>query len=76
MNIPAASGAARPQPARANVRPEADSGLDGWLMDRLFGRCRLWRRLGQQAVRSAARPRSGAALRRAIGERGADRPSR
>ncbi|MGP9814082.1 transglycosylase domain-containing protein [Rhodopseudomonas sp. NSM] len=37
VNVPAAS-AARPQPARANVRPEADSGLDGWLMDRLFGR--------------------------------------
>jgi len=38
MTIPPASGATRPQPARANVRPEADSGLDGWLMDRLFGR--------------------------------------
>ncbi len=27
----------RPPPARANVRPEAAAGLDGWLMDRLFG---------------------------------------
>jgi penicillin-binding protein 1A len=27
----------RPQPARTNVRPEAASGLDGWLVDRLFG---------------------------------------
>ncbi|ABE61127.1 Penicillin-binding protein 1A [Nitrobacter hamburgensis X14] len=26
-----------PQPVRANVRPEAASGLDGWLVDRLFG---------------------------------------
>jgi penicillin-binding protein 1A len=33
-----ASGAARPAPTRASVRPEAASGLDGWLMDRLFGR--------------------------------------
>jgi penicillin-binding protein 1A len=31
-------GAARPAPTRASVRPEAASGLDGWLMDRLFGR--------------------------------------
>ena len=30
--------AARPAPTRASVRPEAASGLDGWLMDRLFGR--------------------------------------
>jgi penicillin-binding protein 1A len=28
----------RPQAARASVRPEAAGGLDGWLMDRLFGR--------------------------------------
>jgi len=27
-----------PVPARAAVRPEASRGLDGWLMDRLFGR--------------------------------------
>jgi penicillin-binding protein 1A len=33
-----ASGAARPAPTRASVRPEAASGLDGWLVDRLFGR--------------------------------------
>ncbi|WP_354085205.1 PBP1A family penicillin-binding protein [Bradyrhizobium sp. S3.3.6] len=26
-----------PPPARANARPEAAAGLDGWLMDRLFG---------------------------------------
>jgi penicillin-binding protein 1A len=32
------SAATRPAPARASVRPEAASGLDGWLMDRLFGR--------------------------------------
>jgi penicillin-binding protein 1A len=24
--------------ARQNVRPEASSGIDGWLTDRLFGR--------------------------------------
>jgi penicillin-binding protein 1A len=28
----------RPAPTRTSVRPEAASGLDGWLMDRLFGR--------------------------------------
>jgi penicillin-binding protein 1A len=33
-----ASGAVRPAPMRTSVRPEAASGLDGWLMDRLFGR--------------------------------------
>jgi penicillin-binding protein 1A len=33
-----ASGAGRPAPTRTSVRPEAASGLDGWLMDRLFGR--------------------------------------
>jgi penicillin-binding protein 1A len=27
----------RPQPVRSDVRPEAASGLDGWLVDRLFG---------------------------------------
>jgi penicillin-binding protein 1A len=32
------SAATRPAPMRASVRPEAASGLDGWLMDRLFGR--------------------------------------
>jgi penicillin-binding protein 1A len=33
-------GGARPPPARASARPEPASGLglDGWLMDRLFGR--------------------------------------
>jgi penicillin-binding protein 1A len=31
-------GAARPVPARAAVRPEPAAGLDGWLMQRLFGR--------------------------------------
>ncbi|HSY55065.1 MAG TPA: penicillin-binding protein, partial [Bradyrhizobium sp.] len=35
---PPAPGATRPAPARASVRPEAASGLDGWLMERLFGR--------------------------------------
>jgi penicillin-binding protein 1A len=33
-----ASAAARPAPVRTSVRPQAASGLDGWLMDRLFGR--------------------------------------
>jgi penicillin-binding protein 1A len=33
-----AGGTIRPTPTRASVRPEAASGLDGWLMDRLFGR--------------------------------------
>ena len=40
-NLAAATSAAvagRPAPTRASVRPEAASGLDGWLMDRLFGR--------------------------------------
>jgi penicillin-binding protein 1A len=32
------SGAGRPAPTRTSVRPEAAAGLDGWLMDRLFGR--------------------------------------
>src|ERR1700727_1202397 len=31
------SGAVRPAPTRASVRPEAAGGLDGWLVDRLFG---------------------------------------
>jgi penicillin-binding protein 1A len=35
---PAANPAMRPAPTRASVRPEAANGLDGWLMDRLFGR--------------------------------------
>ncbi|WGD52315.1 penicillin-binding protein 1A [Bradyrhizobium sp. CB1650] len=34
---PANNGGYRPPPTRANVRPEAAAGLDGWLMDRLFG---------------------------------------
>jgi penicillin-binding protein 1A len=33
-----ASGANRPAATRASVRPASSSGLDGWLMDRLFGR--------------------------------------
>jgi penicillin-binding protein 1A len=33
-----ASGVARPASTRTSVRPEAAAGLDGWLMDRLFGR--------------------------------------
>jgi penicillin-binding protein 1A len=33
-----AGGAYRPAPTRTSVRPEAAAGLDGWLMDRLFGR--------------------------------------
>ncbi|MFT4121133.1 transglycosylase domain-containing protein [Bradyrhizobium sp.] len=34
---PAGNGGYRPAPTRAAVRPEAAAGLDGWLMDRLFG---------------------------------------
>jgi len=34
----AASSGTRPPPARASIRPEPTAGLDGWLMDRLFGR--------------------------------------
>jgi penicillin-binding protein 1A len=34
----AANPPIRPAPTRASVRPEAAAGLDGWLMDRLFGR--------------------------------------
>jgi penicillin-binding protein 1A len=40
-NAPANSNYARPAPTRAsnpNARPEAAAGLDGWLVDRLFGR--------------------------------------
>jgi penicillin-binding protein 1A len=33
-----ASPSGRPAPTRAAVRPQAESGLDGWLMDRVFGR--------------------------------------
>jgi penicillin-binding protein 1A len=33
-----ASGGARPAPTRATARSGAPAGLDGWLMDRLFGR--------------------------------------
>jgi penicillin-binding protein 1A len=33
-----ANVAARPAPTRTSVRPEAAGGLDGWLMQRLFGR--------------------------------------
>ena len=32
-----ATGTNRPAPMRASTRPEAAAGLDGWLMDRLFG---------------------------------------
>jgi penicillin-binding protein 1A len=36
---PVPSGSAsRPAPTRASARPEAAAGLDGWLVDRLFGR--------------------------------------
>jgi penicillin-binding protein 1A len=39
VNAPVPTAVAgRPAPTRASVRPEAASGLDGWLMDRLFGR--------------------------------------
>jgi penicillin-binding protein 1A len=39
VNVPLPANAAnRPAPTRTSVRPEAASGLDGWLMDRLFGR--------------------------------------
>jgi penicillin-binding protein 1A len=34
---PANNGGYRPPPTRAKARPEAAAGLDGWLMDRLFG---------------------------------------
>ncbi len=35
--VVAAGTPMRPAPTRTSVRPEAASGLDGWLMDRLFG---------------------------------------
>jgi len=35
---PLPAGGAKTAPARAPVRPEAAAGLDGWLMERLFGR--------------------------------------
>ncbi len=31
------TGAARTSPGRGSTRPEPAAGLDGWLMDRLFG---------------------------------------
>ena len=38
-HIPRASDAPAPRvAARANIRPEADRGLDGWFLQRLFGR--------------------------------------
>jgi len=37
MPVVAAGTSARPAPTRTSVQPEAASGLDGWLMDRLFG---------------------------------------
>jgi penicillin-binding protein 1A len=37
-NPPAGAVAGRPPTTRASVRPEAASGLDGWLINRLFGR--------------------------------------
>jgi penicillin-binding protein 1A len=33
-----ASAMARPAPMRTSARPQAAGGLDGWLVDRLFGR--------------------------------------
>ena len=39
VNAPSpASTVGRPASTRTSVRPEAAAGLDGWLMDRLFGR--------------------------------------
>jgi penicillin-binding protein 1A len=39
VNAPSpVTAAGRPAPTRTSVRPEAAPGLDGWLMDRLFGR--------------------------------------
>jgi penicillin-binding protein 1A len=35
---PSGAVAGRPAPTRASVRPEAANGLDGWLINRLFGR--------------------------------------
>jgi penicillin-binding protein 1A len=36
--LPVSGLASRPAPTRTSARPEAASGLDGWLMERLFGR--------------------------------------
>jgi penicillin-binding protein 1A len=36
--MPASAATGRPAVTRTSVRPEAASGLDGWLVDRLFGR--------------------------------------
>jgi penicillin-binding protein 1A len=38
MQMSTAGVAGRPAPTRTSVRPEAAAGLDGWLMQRLFGR--------------------------------------
>ena len=35
---PSPAPAPAPVAANTNVRPEADHGLDGWFLDRLFGR--------------------------------------
>jgi penicillin-binding protein 1A len=35
--MPPPGGTYRPQAGRATARPEADAGLDGWLIQRLFG---------------------------------------
>jgi penicillin-binding protein 1A len=35
--MPLPAGGNRPAPTRTSVRPEPAAGLDGWLMDRLFG---------------------------------------
>jgi penicillin-binding protein 1A len=37
MAMPASGVPGRPMPTRTSVRPEAAAGLDGWLMQRLFG---------------------------------------
>jgi penicillin-binding protein 1A len=38
MPVNAPLPASRLTPTRTSARPEAASGLDGWLVDRLFGR--------------------------------------
>jgi penicillin-binding protein 1A len=38
MPMSASGTVGRPAPTRTSVRPEAAAGLDGWLMERLFGR--------------------------------------
>src|SRR5258706_3738036 len=53
-----ASAAGRPAPTRTSVRPESGAGLDGWLMDRLFGREPLNR--APKAGRSASEICQGA----------------